>query len=140
MGNNQSGEDAVFEVVKKAGSVALAVSYFTPAAAITGPMTVVGGLTGVGMEAIGYATDNEDLKKAGSFYREMATDAAVDGISGGAIDGVRKYGTAVKLIKTGCEAYSSASDETNRACGKPFIPTPDPQMTLFVAKNIKNIF
>ena len=45
MGNSQSGEDVAFEILKKTSPVALVVSYFNP-----GPMTVVGGLTGLGME------------------------------------------------------------------------------------------
>src|SRR6185312_13449086 len=106
MGNSQSGEDVAFEVLQKVGSVALAVSYFTPAAAITGPMTIVGGVTGLGMEIAGDAMDIEGLKKAGSFYRGMTIDAGVDGIAGGALDGAKTCGTAVKWLKTGCEAYS----------------------------------
>ncbi|CAG8476207.1 1570_t:CDS:1 [Paraglomus occultum] len=140
MGNSQSGEDVAFEVLKKVGSVALAVSYFTPAAAITGPMTVVGGVTGLGMEIAGEAMDNDELKKAGSLYRGMAIDAGIDGIAGGALEGAKTCGKAAKWLKMGCEAYNNASDDFHRATGKPFIPTPDPQTTLYVAKNIKYMF
>jgi len=135
MGNNQSGGEVAASIARKVGSVALAVSYFTPAAAITVPITAGAVVAGGTVTAIGYAADAEDAKKVGKWTLGLATDAAVDGISGGAIDGLKKCGTVVKLVKTGCEAYSSASDEVDRVSGEPFIPTPDPQKTLYIAKH-----
>lgn len=137
MGNSSSSDDTTKEVVKKIGSFALAVSYFTPAVIVTGPATAAVGTFGVGMRIAGEIKDDDGLKETGNFFMGVASDAAIDGISGGAIDGVKKCGTMVKLVKTGCEAYSSASDEVNRVSGKPFIPTPDPQKTVYIAKNIK---
>ncbi|CAG8570213.1 957_t:CDS:1 [Ambispora leptoticha] len=140
MGNNQSGEEIFADVVRKVGSVALAVSYFTPAAAITVPITAgvaVGGLTAT---AIGHAADVEDAKKAGKWLRGLAFDAAIDGISGGALEGVKLSKTAAEAIKMGCEVWSSAEEESEKLKHfnrqEFYIPTPDPQKTLLVVKNL----
>ncbi|MCE8159049.1 MAG: hypothetical protein I3270_01380 [Candidatus Moeniiplasma glomeromycotorum] len=144
MGNNQSGGEIAAEVGKKVGTIALAASFFTPIGPVTGALTAGALVTGGTVEIIGRATDDEEAKKVGKWFRELGMDATIDGISGGAIDGIKTCGTLIKVAKTGCEAYSAASDETFRhGIASPSlssVPNPDPKMTLFLAKNIKNIF
>ncbi|CAI2200185.1 6635_t:CDS:1, partial [Funneliformis geosporum] len=77
--------------------------------------------------------------EVGGFFRGLAFDAAIDGVSGGAIEGVKLSKGAAEVIKVGCETFSKVSDEVDKINGE-YIPTPDPQTTLLFAKNIKNIF
>jgi len=135
MGNNQSGGEVAASIARKVGSVALAVSYFTPAAVITVPITAGAAVAGGAVTAIGYAADAEDAKKVGKWFGGLALDATIDGISGGALEGVKLNKAAAEAIKIGCETWSNASDEVDRVSGKPYIPTPDPQKTLYIAKH-----
>lgn len=128
------GWDDVFKTI---GSVALAASYFAPIGPVTGAITAGALAYGGTVEIIGHATDDEDIKKVGRFVWTMAKDAAIDGIAGGALEGVKIHKGVAELTKVGCEARSKAEAETYRAAGKPYIPTPDPKDTIFFAKNAK---
>ncbi|CAG8586080.1 7330_t:CDS:1 [Paraglomus brasilianum] len=139
MGNSNSSEDVATEIVKKIGSTALAISYFTPAAIVTGPATAVIAGGGLITEGIGHLTDNDDCKEVGGFFRGLGIDAAIDGVAGGALEGVKMSKGVAEFAKAGCEGFSRMSDDCNRAAGQFFIPTPPPRETLFVIKNIKHL-
>ena len=86
-------------------------------------------------------TDDDNAKKVGNWFGGLALDSAIDGVSGGALDGIKTCGQAIKVVKTGCEVYSAATDETFKHYPSPdFLPNSYPKMTLFMAKNIKNLF
>ncbi|CAI2164602.1 19010_t:CDS:1, partial [Funneliformis geosporum] len=79
MGNSASTGDVILDIGRKVGSVALAVSYFTPAAIVTIPATAVVGTVGLTTEIVGRAIDNETTREVGGFFRGLAFDAAIDG-------------------------------------------------------------
>lgn len=153
MGNNNSVGEVIADVGKAVGSVALAVSYFTPAAAITVPLTVGAGVAGGVIKAIGHITDDEAAKKVGGWFGELAVDAAVNGISSGALNGTIASSVAGKKqtlmwIKNGCEVWNELSPKKDMAeainTGKAPIPTPSATDTIFFLENseviLKNMF
>jgi hypothetical protein len=70
-GNTQSTE----ERTKKALSIGLAVSYFTPLSAITVPLSIGLGTTGLTAGIVGKLSDNEELTQAGNHVLGVVADS-----------------------------------------------------------------
>ena|SRR2546421_6184139 len=71
-GNSQSAEVAT----KKALSVGLAISYFTPLGAVTVPLSVGAGVASAGMMAYGVVADDKEVGKVGAHMAEVLVDSA----------------------------------------------------------------
>ena len=70
-GNTQSAET----VTKKVLSVGLAVSYFTPFSAVTIPLSIGVGATGLTAGVVGKLSDNEELTQAGNHVLGVVADS-----------------------------------------------------------------
>jgi len=124
-GNSQSNESAGEKVFKKVASMVLAASYFTPAVVVTGPLTGGGAVAGLATEIIGHATDNEDAKKVGGFFREITVNAAVDGLSASNLNsGAPVVAKATKKICQGISVINDARDIAEGTYLPPIIPGP----------------
>jgi hypothetical protein len=108
--SQMSDDEQRIEVLQRLGSLALTVSYFTPAAAITIPATVAGGAVGLGVEAYGHIADDNEAKAVGGFFRGVALDAVADGISAGGIK-------AAKGAKDVARIYSAVNAQIDMARG-----------------------
>jgi len=75
-GNSQSAEVAT----KKALSIGLAISYFTPLGAVTVPLSVGAGVASAGMMAYGVVADDKEVGKAGAHMAEVLVDSATGDI------------------------------------------------------------
>jgi hypothetical protein len=60
----------------------LTASYFTPAAVVTAPATIIGAAAGAATYGIGHATDNENLKKIGESTLSITCSAGLDDPTG----------------------------------------------------------
>ena len=113
-GNEQSKS-----VAKKIGSAALAVSYFTPLGAVTGPLTVAGVVGGYAVEKAAEANGDDDAKEVANFIKGLSIGAAIDGLSGGTLNAGAL--TAAKVTKKVCQVYSGANDIVDMVNGE-YIP------------------
>lgn len=108
--SRMSHDEQKVEVLQKVGAGLLAISYFTPAAAFTLPLTISVGVAGGTTEIIGHATDNDEAKKVGGFFRGMAIDAAADGVAAGSL-------SAGKTVKDAAKVYCAVSNGIDKARG-----------------------
>lgn len=108
--SRMSHDEQKVEVLQKVGAGLLAISYFTPAAAFTVPLTISAGVVGGAAEVIGHAADNDDAKKVGGFFRGLAIDAAADGVASGSL-------SAGKTARDVAKVYVAASNGIDKARG-----------------------
>jgi len=105
--SQMSHDEKRVEALQRVGSALLTISYFTPAAAFTVPLTISSGIVGVTTEIIGHAIDDDGLKSVGGAFRGIALDAAVDGITTGGLKAGKTVRDVAKVYSTASAAYDS---------------------------------